>query len=246
MSGTSRNRVWASSTFEAVKFLQRFQKYPLPWREGAKANKITVPPPPTLARQGGRGWNGEFKCIWLCIIWLLPLFGCATTFHGKVIDYDTREPIDGAVVVLHWNEARATIAGESTRLKAVKETLTDKNGEWTIMGPRGKEGSDPLRLFTFLTGSHYTRKPEMIVFKPGYCSWPKGFFLDACKGKMKTSDTPEVMKGKTVELPKLKAREDRLGNLPGPIAGKGSLEEQIEFIRLLNEESRNLGISEYK
>ena len=58
----------------------------------------------------------------------------AATFKGKVIDADTREPIEGAVVVAVWHEATSTISGESTRLKDVEECLTDKNGEWTIDG----------------------------------------------------------------------------------------------------------------
>ncbi len=189
----------------------------------------------------------NIKWIGLCIIWLLPLVGCATTFHGKVIDADTREPIEGAVVVAYWYEARATIAGEDTRLEEVKETMTDKEGKWSIEGTRGQEPSNSLALFTFLTGAHYTREPLFIVFKPGYCSFPSGFSVRACQEKLKPDGASEIYEGKTVELPKLiDSREDRLRNMPGPVAGKGSLEQQKEFIRLLNQESRNLGIPEYK
>jgi hypothetical protein len=178
--------------------------------------------------------------------WLITMMPCASakdrTFHGKVIDYDTREPIEGAVVVAYWDEGRATLAGQDTRLKDVKETLTDKNGEWSITGPKGKP-HDPNPIFSFLTGIHYTRTPQFIIFKPEYCSWPQGFFIEACKDKLNPGGNGEVAEGKQIELPKLTAREDRLKSLPGPVAGEGAWEKQREFIRLLNEESRKLGLS---
>ncbi len=55
------------------------------------------------------------------------------------------------------------------------------------------------------------------------------------------------MAGKTIELPKLPdmmSREDVLMAIPGPVIGEGSLEKQKEFIRLINEEKKNLGLPE--
>jgi hypothetical protein len=170
----------------------------------------------------------------------------AATFKGKVIDADTREPIEGAVVVAVWHEATATISGESTRLKDVKEILTNKNGEWTMEGPTGKWGGSVTAIYTFLTGSYYTRPPQFIVFKPGYCSWPAGFGIDSCKGKLKPTGNDKLADGETVELSKLTNREDRLrAQGVGPIYdGPSFLKKQQEFIRLLNAERRSLGLSE--
>jgi hypothetical protein len=171
---------------------------------------------------------------------------CAATFKGKVIDADTREPIEGVVVVATWHEATATISGESTRLKDVKETLTDKNGEWTIEGPTGQSGGAVTAIYTFFTGSYYTRPPEFIVFKPGYCSWPAGFGIDSCKGKLKPSGNDKLANGETVEVGRLTNREDRLrAQGIGPIYdGPSFLKKQQDFIRLLNAERRSLGLSE--
>ncbi len=186
------------------------------------------------------------------IFGLVLFMTCASgkdkTFHGRVVDAETKEPIVGAVVVAYWYEARATISGESTRYKDVKEILTDKNGEWSITGPKGSRGSNFMAYLTFFTGAHYTREPSFIIFKPGYCSYPNGVSIESCKG-MKFSGDGEIMEGKALELPKLLKnmnKVDRLRVIPGPVAGEGSLEKQREFIRLLNEESRNLGIPEYK
>ena len=168
---------------------------------------------------------------------------CATTFKGKVIDADTKEPVEGAVVVASWSESTATITGGSQRSKDVKETLTDKNGEWKIKGPKGDRFI--AQVFAMIPGIYYTEAPEFIVFKPGYCSYRAGFGIKACKENMKVYNfTNSDNIGEVIELPKLIKREDRLRALPGPIAGENSLKKQKEFIRLINEESKYLGIPE--
>jgi hypothetical protein len=193
----------------------------------------------------------------LTFAWLVTMLPCAfakdITFRGKVIDYETREPIEGAVVVVFWNEATPTIAGTATRLKDVKETLTDNNGEWSIIGEKGIPHTEHP-YFYFLTGLYYTKEPEFIIFKPGYCSWPKGFSIDVCKKRMEPGGTGEIMEGKNIELPKLTEREDRRRALvttissdsEDPRKGKQVLKKQMNFLRLLNEERRNLGLDEYK
>jgi hypothetical protein len=54
--------------------------------------------------------------------------------------------------------------------------------------------------------------------------------------------------GEMVELPKLITREDRRRSLPSPIHRDGNgkvYAKQGAFIKLINEESHNLGIGEY-
>lgn len=158
--------------------------------------------------------------ITLCLLFIFIFFSTTAygeTFRGKVIDADTKEPIEGAVVVASWNEERATPAGPTSRLKDVKETLTNKDGEWVIEGPRGRDGGNITAIFTFLTGTYYTLPPEFIVFKPGYCSYPAGFGIEACKGKIKTYNfTKSENIGEVVELPRLtiRDREILLRNIP--------------------------------
>jgi hypothetical protein len=171
----------------------------------------------------------------------LVISACGATFHGRIIDADTREPIEGAAVVASWSEERATIAGPTGRLKDVKETLTDKNGEWVIKGPKGRIGGDTLAMFTFFTGMYYTEPPLFIVFKPGYCSHPNGFSIESCKGKIKPENRDKLANGETVELPRLENREDRRRNssisLPDTMKMKKKL---INLIRLLDEEEAYL------
>jgi hypothetical protein len=113
-------------------------------------------------------------CAFLILV-VLKTPASAATFKGKVIDADTKQPIESAVVVASWLEERATPTGSISRLHDVKETLTDPNGEWVIEGPKGREGDDVTAFFTLITGTYYARPPEFVIFKPGYCSWPGGF-----------------------------------------------------------------------
>lgn len=170
---------------------------------------------------------------------------CAATFSGKVIDADTKEPIEGAVVVALWVEKRATAAGATSRGHEVKEALTDKNGEWKIKGPSGGELGNIKSAISFVTGIYFTDTPEFIVFKPGYCSLPLGFGIDGCKDKMRKS-FKGIGKGETVELPKALDKETRLRCQDIFIYGleeiKDGEKKVINFLLLQNEERRNLGL----
>jgi len=181
----------------------------------------------------------------LMLLWVPHTFPQDKTFRGKVIDSDTKEPIEGAVIVVYWYEARSTpFLGESTRLKEVKECLTDKNGEWKIVGEEGR-GLNPDPSSSVDTGSYYTRKPEFIIFMPGYCSWPKGFSVKSCQGRMRSTGAGTIMEGKTIELPKLVNREDRLNVLADAVGEDITiLRKQKTFMKLINIERKNLDLDE--
>jgi hypothetical protein len=120
------------------------------------------------------------------------------------------------VVVASWSEERGNATGGTSRLKEVKETLTDKSGEWTISGPKGTSNEfleNVYIILTLFTGTYYTKPPSFIIFKPGYCSYPKGFEIEQCKGKLRPYG---VGSNETTELPKLSVRdrETLLRNTP--------------------------------
>lgn len=81
-------------------------------------------------------------------------------FRGRVIDAETKQPIEEAVVVVLYNKWEfGGPGGGNTITMDAKETLTDKNGEFyfpsysTMIGPLSRE-----------------RVAEFIYFKPGYKS----------------------------------------------------------------------------
>ena len=68
------------------------------------------------------------------LILVLPLQGCATAYSAKeiearVIDADTRQPLEGVNVVAHWVLHFGMEGGQQTDLELM-ETVTDKNGRF--------------------------------------------------------------------------------------------------------------------
>ncbi len=147
-------------------------------------------------------------------------------FKGKVIDAETKEPIEGAVIVAVYSKKAIRIAPESVSITIdVKETLTNKEGNFLI--PSYTTIIDPLS---------WSKPVTFIIFKPGYGSFPdwrvrppKGMSLETPFEKFFSGEVGEVKdisvtepwktNAKTwkekvafgvVELPKLKTREERL------------------------------------
>ncbi len=156
-----------------------------------------------------------------------------------------------------WKKRHAY--GRQFRLNDVKETLTDSNGAWTMEGPSGVRNPDSGRhsiaVITLLTGTHYTNPPHFIIYKPGYCSIPDGFGVQACKFRLKPQPTGRegpneyLGNGQTAELPKLLDRTDRQHAIPEPLADSNMnyeelLNKQKKLLELINEEQRNLGLRE--
>ena len=158
--------------------------------------------------------KGKIILIGVILILFIVIFTHASdrTYQGRVIDAETKQPIEGAVVVAYWWEEKGAFLGSMERLKDVKETLTDRDGKWSITGPESDKKKIVRSMLSVIAIVWAIRNPGFIIFKPGYCSWPNGFSIDACKDKIRPDRTDQIMEGKTVEfeLPKLTSREDRL------------------------------------
>ncbi len=168
-------------------------------------------------------------------------------FRGRIVDAETKEPIEGVVVVVVYSKYTASITGRDTSVIKVKETLTDKNGEFyfpsytTIIGP--------------LSGEYYA---SFIFYKPGYGSGPvapRGLSAPSeeiffSKGIGGTGELEGLVNGKIamikvafgiVELPELKTREERLKAMPSTPTDIGSKELPLLY-KAINEERRRLGL----
>lgn len=175
---------------------------------------------------------------------------------GKVLDVETKEPIEGAVVVAVYHKSAIRLAPESISIiKHIKETLTLKDGTFSI--PAYLSLTEPLS-FDF--------RVTFIIFKPGYGRFPgyqatpsgikpidqEVFFSKdvGSKGELrmwvKEKKRPRLRKSKVifgiVELPKLKTREERRRNFPSLPSLHKFLEDQKNLIRLINEEEENIGL----
>jgi hypothetical protein len=85
------------------------------------------------------------------------------TFRGKVIDFDTKKPLEGVAVVAYWVNLQG-----APFIKDVKEALTDNNGEWSIVGEEGDgPRQHPSPSFTQRISDDILQ-PQFMMLKPGY------------------------------------------------------------------------------
>lgn len=196
----------------------------------------------------------------LCFIVFLYLFvsvSCAfakdKVYNGRVIDSETKKPIEGVIVVATWLKELIISTEESIHsIYDVQETLTDRDGRWSLSIPEGKIDNLFLELIP-LVGKSITEVvgPHFTVFKPGYCSWPEGFMVNVCIKNLKPAkDNGFIISGEIiVELPKLTNKEDRRKSLPVLIYDdreKNLYMKERRFIKLINAERRYLGLQEYE
>ncbi|MBN2568169.1 MAG: hypothetical protein JXB42_01940 [Deltaproteobacteria bacterium] len=176
-------------------------------------------------------------------------------FRGKVIDAETKESIEGAVVVAVYNTHTIISgpAGGDTSVIKVKETLTDKSGEFRFPSYTRLMQPNAIDFDT-----------EFIIYRAGYGNFPrqrisppKGlpsdtleqYFLEDQFGKegevtittgKKRGSKPRVIYG-VVELPKMQTREERLRAKPRRPTDFGSKKLPLLY-KAINEERKNLGL----
>jgi len=161
----------------------------------------------------------------------------AGPWRGKIVDIETKEPLEGAAVVAYWLRVWRTPAGGIADFYEIKEVLTNKEGKFEI------PSYTPINLLPILS---YIRGPEFTIFKPGYLS------LSGRNLEEDVIDKPAQFKRNEkiyrlapgiIELPMLKTKEERRMSMPSPVGEFSDRKKQKQFIRLLNEENRNLGLS---
>jgi hypothetical protein len=78
-------------------------------------------------------------------------------YHGKVVNEETREPIEGAVVLGTWAVYHFGVAGGYSTFYDARETVTDKNGEFTISGQglRILSNVGPMGVLIYKAGYTY-------------------------------------------------------------------------------------------
>jgi hypothetical protein len=152
-------------------------------------------------------------------------------YRGKVVDLETGEPIEGAVVAAVWTLTH--------RFCDAKETVTDKNGEFIL--PKGW-------CFSFwpFTEIDY---PEVVVFKPGYLGYePLGSTFEEKKARMPGFTGHEFQNKKEYNIIRLgrpKTRMEReLTQSHAQIFTDECYDKLPILLKMINEERRNLGLDE--
>lgn len=136
------------------------------------------------------------KFRWLCFLvcgTVLPAFMAVSSAHAVglpsrysaeaieawVIDAETKKPLEGVIVVAHWQLFYSTVGGRvpAGQLE-IMETVTDNNGRFYFpaWGPKKvpkykpQKGDIWIAYIPFLAPDGYLddSDPALLLFKPGY------------------------------------------------------------------------------
>lgn len=154
-------------------------------------------------------------------------------YRGKVIELETGNPIEGAVVAAIWMIEPYV---HSERLCDAKETLTNQNGEFEL--PEGRCTSHPFAEMY---------KPEVVIFKPGYLAYPPlGATFEERKALMPGFTGDEFKDERQYNIIRLgnpKTKEQRRLSYSRTGFSDDEARKKLPILlRLLNEERKNLGL----
>jgi hypothetical protein len=153
-------------------------------------------------------------------------------YRGTVIDAETAEPLEGAVVLVAFYTELYTPGGTVSKYVGAVETMTDNNGQFSI---------DARRLWVLRFPQRWNPDCMVRIFKPGYAHYPAGFGVRLISYIPKYSIPANQFI--TISLPKLKTIEERKQNLdvlifPKDVPGD-KMSKLYEMTRI---ERRNVGL----
>lgn len=182
----------------------------------------------------------------IALLLMLLLSSCASltgprkcylgSFSGRMLDMETGKPIEGAVAHVTYVNLGASGAGAIASPVAVREAVTDADGEFFIQ-------ADTV-LHKCFSGKMEGR---FQLLKPGYGY--RGEARKTCPDeKLEKTPWPDgcyPTEGRYViwELPKLKTAKERRNNLHSIHRASGTLFfEQPELLKAINKERFFLGL----
>jgi hypothetical protein len=156
------------------------------------------------------------------------------SFKGKVIDAETKEPIEGAVVVAQYYINMLGPTGSHSTLTDVQEGLTDKKGDFNLSS-----------LTKFINPISVGDNTFFLIWKPGYKQKEikEAYFFTKNPGTIenlpvqteKGFEMKPVRLG-IVEIVKVKAKDERRMILVGPIGEKSKWRKQKQLIKMIRKE----------
>lgn len=131
---------------------------------------------------------------------LVPLLARSATYHGKVVDEETGNPIAGAVVTVIWYHSPIIqMAGTRSYLNA-QETVAGDDGSFSLWTWPGIS----INPFTYVTSP-----PDAIIYKAGYA--PLSVMTTYDRGYRSYERLAEDLRnGIVVKLPRLGTKEDSM------------------------------------
>ena len=153
----------------------------------------------------------------LLLLGAQPAVEAAGPWQAQVVRADTKQPLEGVVVLAWWTRHVRSFGGPSEEYRDSQEVLTDKDGRFTIES----------RWFFSLNPLVFFRGPFVAMFKSGYGdyewpgyqgseTWPKDR-----REALRTEAQLLQLDGIVLEMPRLAAigeREEYLKRLSGRIS----------------------------
>jgi hypothetical protein len=158
------------------------------------------------------------------------------SYHGTVLDAETEEPLEGAVVVVLWFKKTYLSMDGPQYFHKGTEVLTDTNGKFSVDTSPGTNWNP----FTFMV-----KDPWIVIFKPGYAPLTPTYAVSL---KLGADMYDKLKQGAVVRLPKLKSREElrRFASIGSLGIGSDTPRSGIRhLIRLINVQSRSAGVTGY-
>ena len=150
---------------------------------------------------------------------LLPLSACGFVYHaepieGWVVDAETNQPLEGVIIVAHWQLRGGVMEDNPIAQIHIDEAVTDRNGRYAFKGWGPKFA---------LLGHLRDESPGLMFFKSGY----KYFGTSNMPG----SDTSKSdWNKKTVKLERFKGTLKEYSNDLGFLRGSlGFVEEDCNW-----------------
>jgi len=174
--------------------------------------------------------------VFMCLLINSGLAIAGGPWKGKILDVETKEPLEGVVVLAVWDRIYRTPFGTSSYFYEAKETVTNKAGDFEI------PSYTPINLLPIISHMH---GPEFIIFKPHYGSlrMALGDYLTTNTIKSEEFELSKKMYrliNGVIELPRLKSREERVRNISIPASVPD--EKMPRLIEVMNTEAVDLGL----
>lgn len=169
------------------------------------------------------------------LLFLSFSMGCAmvhtySDYYGKVIDTETKEPLEGAAVLAVYYTKQPGPGGEVTHYADAQETLTDKNGEFKIPSNT---------VTTFRPLQYFDSYAYFTIFKPEYGCYP---YHKVVKPMFVPNGTLPKNQYVIIELPRLKTRAERIDSTHCSPDSYIPYLKAKKFIDLINRENKSLGL----
>ena len=102
----------------------------------------------------------SYLIMLMALLMLLPCIGCTTPLTGKIVDAETGQPIEGAILLVEWTKVHG-FGNTYTSSEKVAEVFSDKDGIVKIPGY-----NDPT-----------AQGPDVTIYKPGYVAWNSNYIF---------------------------------------------------------------------